>query len=227
MSPKRTTAKTMIDAKIRESHLQIGFICQSLGVDPKQMLNYRTGKTAPPYELLVRLANLLTERGVPCSADDLKEREYRAPGRPKTSKLSEFTYTFEDAGPLVEATALYYIAAGPLTDEAIEPEEELVLVPEALAGYWLLRARGDSMTGWKIRDGDLLVVDKDRSAKSGDVVIAKIGHGWTCGILRVKGSRRWLEKAGPGHKDIPITKAGVTIEGVVIKKLTVETPARS
>ncbi|WP_019406699.1 MULTISPECIES: LexA family protein [Pseudomonadaceae] len=44
---------------------------------------------------------------------------------------------------------------------------------------FLFRASGDSMLGTGIRDGDILVVDKAKEAKVGDVVLAIIGCEFT------------------------------------------------
>ena len=54
---------------------------------------------------------------------------------------------------------------------ALDLNEHLVGEP---AATFFVRARGDSMTGAGIHDGDLLIVDRSRQAKNGSVVIASV-----------------------------------------------------
>lgn len=215
MSPRRTAVKTVIEQKIQDSRLPVEFICQKIGVNVRTMFFYRTGKIAAPYEVLVRLANFLTERGTPCTVEELKEpgQEYRGPGRPKKPQDMR-----EPARPLyalpgvtlteigaVELPVWQYIAAGPASDESLVQEDRMMLVPEEYAGCKLLRVSGESMTGRGIHPGDVLAVDESASPRNGNVVIAEFEDGSsTVGTLRIQGRKRWLEKASAKHKDIPI-----------------------
>ena len=58
--------------------------------------------------------------------------------------------------------------------------------------------QGNSITGGGIRDGDLLVVDRSREAKSGTIVVAAVDGELTLKRLKIQGERVWLV---PEHPD--------------------------
>lgn len=86
---------------------------------------------------------------------------------------------------------------------------DLIKRPEAT---FYAHAQGDSMEGYGIRDGDLLVVDRAEEAQIGRIVVAEVD-----GQFTVKKLGRGVLLAGnPAYPPIPIhPEAGVTIWGVV------------
>ncbi len=67
-------------------------------------------------------------------------------------------------------------AGGPLLAE--ENIEDYIGVPEPLSKggeEFLLRVKGDSMTGAGILDGDIVVVRKQPDARNGEIVVALVG----------------------------------------------------
>ena len=108
-----------------------------------------------------------------------------------------------------------------LEDEAVE---EIVNLPVALFGkgdLFLLHARGDSMTGAGIDNGDLILVKKQEEARNGDIVVAYIeGEGNTLKRYRQYGNTIFLHPENPKYRDIPLLNC--KIQGIainVIKKL--------
>ena len=96
-------------------------------------------------------------------------------------------------------------------------DEYLITRPEA---SYLLRVSGDSMTGEGIREGDLVVVEKGREPKNGDVVIAEVDGEWTMKYFRKRGRQMVLEAANPKYPPI-IPKSEFRLGGVgtaVIRK---------
>ncbi|MEQ1526959.1 MAG: translesion error-prone DNA polymerase V autoproteolytic subunit [Gallionella sp.] len=69
---------------------------------------------------------------------------------------------------------------------------------------FFVRAKGNSMTGAGIFDGDLLVVDKSLDAHDGDIVVAVIDGGFTVKYLFKRGSAVLLKPANPKFKDIEL-----------------------
>ncbi len=67
---------------------------------------------------------------------------------------------------------------------------------------YLLRVKGDSMIDAGIREGDLVMAERGRQAKPGDIVIAMVDGGWTMKYLRKKGERVYLEPANEKYKPI-------------------------
>ena len=84
------------------------------------------------------------------------------------------------------------------------------------AATFVVRVEGDSMTGAGIRDGDLLVVDRSREAKSGAIVVAVVDGELTVKRLRVGRDGVRLEAENPAYRPIVVREgAELTIWGVV------------
>ena len=79
---------------------------------------------------------------------------------------------------------------------------------------FLLKVSGDSMSGAGILPGDMVIVDKGQSPKSGDIVIAEVDGEWTMKYLRKRGSDVALIPANPKYKPIK-PKKELRIAGVV------------
>ena len=79
---------------------------------------------------------------------------------------------------------------------------------------FLLRVSGDSMINAGIMPGDMVIVDKSQTPKSGDIVIAQVDGEWTMKYLRKRGDKVMLVAANPKYQ--PITpKNELKISGVV------------
>ena len=80
--------------------------------------------------------------------------------------------------------------------------------------HFALRIRGESMTGAGILDGDLIVVRKQDTARSGQIVVAMIGDEATCKRLKLQDDAVWLMPENPAFE--PIDGAKCVILGVVV-----------
>ena len=97
--------------------------------------------------------------------------------------------TQDDGLPVVGRVA----AGAPIL--AAENVEELIAVPPTLfhpSADYLLRVQGDSMVDVGILDGDLLAVHKTPTARSGDIVVARIDDEVTVKRLRRKSRSKLL-----------------------------------
>lgn len=83
--------------------------------------------------------------------------------------------------------------------DVIDLDEYLITKPEA---SFLLQVSGDSMIGEGIMAGDLVVVEKGRAPKNGDVVIAEVDGEWTMKYYRKQGKLIVLEAANPKYPTI-------------------------
>lgn len=72
----------------------------------------------------------------------------------------------------------------------------------------LLRVHGESMQGAGIHHGDLLVVERERPALPGAIVVARLGDRFTLKRLRRQGGRHWLEAAHPAYGAIDLEDCG-------------------
>jgi repressor LexA len=131
-------------------------------------------------------------------------------------------------GDEVEVPLIGQIAAGiPL--DAVESAEETFLLPRRLVGrgtLFMLRVKGDSMTGAAITDGDLVVVRQQQLAENGEIVAAQLDRNGTAEatvktLQRLDG-HAWLMPHNPAYQPIPADDA--TILGKVV---AVVRPARA
>jgi repressor LexA len=78
-----------------------------------------------------------------------------------------------------------------------------------------LRAKGDSMSGAGIIEGDLLVVRRQPEPQNGQIVVALIGDEATVKFFRRKNNKFYLEPANTKYRVLPVTEA-TSIIGKVI-----------
>lgn len=90
-------------------------------------------------------------------------------------------------------------------------DDLLIQNPQAT---FLLKVSGDSMSGAGILPGDMVIVDKGQTPKSGDIVIAEVDGEWTMKYLKKRGADVALIPANPKYKPIK-PKKELKIAGVV------------
>src|ERR1035437_8570737 len=106
-------------------------------------------------------------------------------------------------------------------------EEELVdtmsideyLIERKEATY-MLEVKGDSMIDAGIQEGDLVIAERGREPKLGDIVIAEVDGGWTMKYYRKTGGKVWLEPANKAYPPIypeQDLKIAAVVKGVVRK----------
>lgn len=93
------------------------------------------------------------------------------------------------------------------------------------AATYFVRARGDSMTGVGINDGDILVVDRSIPVNDGAIIIAALNGEFTVKRLSLSNDKVRLLPENPAYQPILITaETGAEFFGVVtfvIKQLAV------
>jgi len=70
---------------------------------------------------------------------------------------------------------------------------------------YLLRAKGESMIGDGIKDGDIVIVDSDAQVQNGDMIVARIDDECTIKRFYKHGSRIVLHPANSAHVPIELT----------------------
>ncbi|MCP3849806.1 MAG: translesion error-prone DNA polymerase V autoproteolytic subunit [Gammaproteobacteria bacterium] len=106
-------------------------------------------------------------------------------------------------------------------DRSLDLNTHLIKHP---AASYLARARGDSMEGCGIYDGDLLIVDRSLEAQHGQIIIAALDGQLTCKILDK--NRHSLISANKNYAPIPIGEfSDLVIEGVVIHSIRHHCPS--
>jgi SOS regulatory protein LexA len=95
--------------------------------------------------------------------------------------------------------------------DTLSLDDFLIENPDAT---FLLKVSGDSMSEAGILPGDMVIVDKGQTPKSGDIVIAEVDGQWTMKYLRKRGESVTLIPANPKYKPIK-PKNELKIAGVV------------
>jgi repressor LexA len=79
---------------------------------------------------------------------------------------------------------------------------------------FLLKVSGDSMIDAGILEGDLVIVERSRRPKNGDIVVAEVDGAWTIKYFRKEGGEVWLVPANAAYR--PITpQQELRVAGVV------------
>lgn len=95
--------------------------------------------------------------------------------------------------------------------DTLSMDEYLITKPES---SFLLQVSGDSMIGEGIMEGDLVIVERGRAPKIGDVVIAEVDGEWTMKYFKKQSGRVVLEAANPQYPPIS-PKTELRLGGVV------------
>jgi repressor LexA len=95
--------------------------------------------------------------------------------------------------------------------DTLSLDDYLVKNPEAT---YMLKVTGDSMSGAGVLPGDMVLVDKGRTPKNGDIVIAQVDGEWTMKYLKKRGESVTLLPANPSYQPIK-PKKELKVAGVV------------
>ena len=74
------------------------------------------------------------------------------------------------------------------------------------AATFIVRVSGHSMTGAGIDNGDELIVDRSKTPRDGDVIVAILDGELTVKRLRLTGSGVVLQAENPEHPDIEVAE---------------------
>ena|SRR5438552_8839796 len=124
------------------------------------------------------------------------------------------------AGKLLELPVVGRVAAGApiLAEENLQGRYQVdpnLFTPRA---DYLLRVRGMSMRDVGILDGDLLAVHRTEEARSGQIVVARLGDEVTVKRLRRRGHAVQLEAENPEFApiEIDLRRDALAIEGIAV-----------
>jgi len=102
-------------------------------------------------------------------------------------------------------------------ESSLDLNEYLIDHPSAT---FYVYAKGDSMEGSGISDGDIMVVDRSLEPQNGNIVIASIAGEFTVKRLMVKNNKHYLVPSNNSYQLILITEdMDVHIWGVVIHSI--------
>lgn len=87
-------------------------------------------------------------------------------------------------------------------DSVLDLNEHLISKP---AATFFVRAKGDSMTGAGIYEGDLLIIDRSVTARSGNVVLAVMNGEFTLKRLLIASGGHSLCAENPKYRPLQIS----------------------
>jgi len=163
---------------------------------------FRAVQTARAHlERLVELGRLTVDRG--------RARGYRLPGRAG------------DEPPRTRLVPLLGRVPAGVLDEAVEDPDGYLPVDAhgaALDELFALRVRGESMVGAGILPGDTVIVRRQPTARTGDIVVALVDHDATVKTFVSRGGGRvTLRPENPAFDPIELDADAVVILGRVIE----------
>ncbi|GJD78150.1 transcriptional repressor LexA [Methylobacterium gregans] len=140
-------------------------------------------------------------------------RAKAVPPRPTTTQFTD------EQGRAVSIPVMGRIAAGTPISAIQNQSSAITLSPDFLAGgeHYALEVRGDSMVEAGILDGDLVVIRKQDTANTGDIIVALIDdEEATLKRLRKRGSSIALEAANPAYETRVLGPDRVQIQGRLV-----------
>jgi SOS regulatory protein LexA len=157
---------------------------------------YRSSKRMPSYAELAALLGFHSKNAAYRTARKLRDQGFIdidtegkiVPGR-----------TFQNLRLLGLVEAGFPTGAEEDIADTMSLDEYLIGNREAA---YLLRVKGDSMMDAGIHEGDLVIAERSRPPKPGDIVIAEIDGGWTMKYLRKGKGGLYLEAANPRYEPI-------------------------
>jgi repressor LexA len=169
---------------------------------------------APSYEEIRKAFRFQSYNSVQKYLKRLEEKGYIKSPWGNRKRALELT----DPGPMQRSIPLLGRVAAGRPIEAIQTPDT-VEVPETLVrgdDQFALKVVGDSMVDDGIREGDIIIVKRQRDARNGQTVIALIGDDATVKQYYRKGSKIELRPANARMKPFFVEEGDIQIQGIVI-----------
>ncbi len=197
-----------------------------------KFLAQRQGKPGrmPSVREIAEAVGLKSSQTVYHHLNKLEEGGYieRLDDRPRTPRLTNKGWEKALGG---DTPLLGKIAAGRGLEAVVTGEEAYslaaeLLIPSSGKRRYLLRVVGQSMTGARIEDGDLLVVEEDEDPPDGAVVVALLRNGEEVTAKRLyrEGDLVRLKPENGEHEDLIVPADRVRVQGRVV--YVIHPPAR-
>jgi repressor LexA len=171
---------------------------------------YDKHKRLPSFSELQALLGYRSKGGVSRLVSHLVEKKIIT--RDKTGRLIP-SHFFKSQLKLLGTVQAGF--PSPAEEELVDTfslDEFLVARPEA---SFLIKVTGDSMIEAGIQPGDMVIVERGKDPKTGDIVIAQVDGQWTMKYFFKKGKQVILKAAN--SKYLPVTpKEELVVGGVVI-----------
>lgn len=186
--------------RLRELRTQKGLnmkeTAQALGLPYTTYVNYEKGTREPNSETLILLADFYGT-----SIDYMLGKDVEAPD---TSIPAGF-----EPLPATRLVPLYSAIACGTPIFADSNIEAMVPMPENVKADFAVRCKGDSMTGARILDGDLVFIRKQPTVENGEIAAVLVGEAATLKRFYQYGDTVVLRAENPAYKEL--TYAGTQL----------------
>lgn len=140
--------------------------------------------------------------------------------RPDSGEILQYLNLGERQVSWVKVRMRGYIAAGKPIQFLDSDDEQWVEIPDIMVrnrDVYALTAKGDSMIGEGVFDGDVVVVDPHGTVINGTTVVAIIdGEAATLKKFYKNGSFATLVSANPAYDPIPVHLSKLELKGVMV-----------
>lgn len=164
----------------------------------QKLINYfQKFKQLPTYDEMVQLFNLKSKGSLHRYVQKFIEEGIVEKGITGKLMPTEKMYGLKVLGTVqagFPTTAEEDAEAG-----TVSLDRWLIEHPEA---SYLLTVSGDSMIEAGIMQGDMVIVDRTRRPRTGDIVVAEVDHDWTMKYYIKRGERIILRPANRNYPDI-------------------------
>jgi SOS regulatory protein LexA len=157
---------------------------------------YKDSRRMPSYSEIMRLVGLKSKNAVYKLIDHLIEDGLVS--KDSRGKLIP-NNIFGEVKVLGLVEAGFPTHAEEAVDDTLSLDEYLI---ENKESTYMLKVKGESMIDAGIQEGDMVLVDRVKPPKEGDIVIAEVDGGWTMKYLRKTKGLMWLEPANKNFKPI-------------------------
>ena len=169
---------------------------------------YKKSKRLPSYSELLKLWQLASKNAVYKIMQKLIEQDFLQ--KDKQGKLVP-TVNFFSLNLYGEVPAGFPVPTPDESAELLSLEDYLIDRPSST---FLLKVNGNSLKDIGIMSGDIVLIEKQSEAKSGQIVLAHIDGEWTLKIFDQQGKKIILLPANKAYKPI-IPQSELLIYGIV------------
>lgn len=163
-------------------------------VDLKQELGVSSNQAVLNFLKILEKGGYIKRKEGQARSIQILPMGFKALGKKQLLPLAGDT----SAGPFLESFDSFRkfqeIPSNTLLNEKVLTSDEV----------FLLQVHGDSMINANIDDGDVLLIQKLREFKNGDIVVARSDDGTTVKRFVVDGGKTYLKPENPAYKIIPI-----------------------
>ena len=200
-----------------------------LTIKQKELLDFvanyiNKNNVCPSYDEIKIAMNLKSKSGIHRIVSALEERGFikRLANRARAIEvLRESSIEFQKETNNEKKISIYGKIAAGTPIEAISNIIATINIPEHLATskgeHYALEVSGDSMVQKGIMDKDIVIIEKQNTAKKGNIVVALIrNEEATLKILEEKGKNIVLKPANDNYKSQSYNHTEVDIQGILV-----------